>query len=155
MTAFEKLKHQLSKNERVDIISRRAFRFIFISFVLLFALSVLLPMAFLVLNGFDEKFLLFAATDIAVIFLIGVFYSHLSSISIKGDTIIFQSLFTKIQVGSIQCVRTVVSSNMLLFNFTSVRYNYDGKNYTVFVITRNSKKQILPEMILRTALQAA
>ena len=126
---------KLYSNQRVDLAVKNYFSHlkIFIALTILFAISIL--GLFIYKNHITYSTLFISiGTIFLLIGFIGYFVKNAHSTSIKGDTLIIQSLSHKNIVTSIRSVKKITSLRIVGFQFTKLHYFLDGKKRTSLLI---------------------
>ena len=145
---------KLLNRERVRITPENYLSRLKLSFVVFTVLSALTITLVLFTN---EKSLLLtgvcAVISLASIFLIYYLAKNLNSASIKGDTIIINSLTKPSKVASLRSVRRVKTQNVLGISMTKINYSLDGKNNTVMFVDTARSMPIKPDVILNNAIK--
>ena len=73
--------------------------------------------------------------------------------SLKGDTIIFNSLDNKSSVTSIRSIRKIRSKTALGIQWTRLSYMLDGVPRSAVILNRIANSRMNPELTLRKALE--
>lgn len=95
---------------------------------------------------------------VAVLTLASIMISHYLKIcakttTLKGDTIIFNSIDNKSSVTSIRSIRRIKSKSALGIQWTKLNYNLDGVSKSAVILNRIANGSINPELTLKKALE--
>ena len=96
--------------------------------------------------------LMFAVSIMAIIVSI-LLKKSAKSTTLKGDTIIFNSLDNKSSVTSIRSIRKIKSKSALGIQWTKLNYNLDGVPRSTVILNRIADSRMNPELALRKALE--
>lgn len=81
------------------------------------------------------------------------FRMRFKSLAIKGDTMIINSFDNKACVTSIRSIKTVRTSTIFGFHWTSIDFKLDGVTRSCLFINRISSVPVTPEIAIKKALQ--
>jgi hypothetical protein len=73
--------------------------------------------------------------------------------TLKGDTIIFNSIDNKSSVTSIRSIRKIKSKSALGIQWTKLNYNIDGTSKSAIILNRMTQGTLNPELTIRKALE--
>lgn len=95
---------------------------------------------------------------VGAVSLAGVFISYYLKVcakttTLKGDTIIFNSIDNKSSVTSIRSIRKIKSKSALGIQWTKLNYNLDGTTKSAIILNRIAHSTINPEQTIRKALE--
>ena len=95
---------------------------------------------------------------VAVLTLASIMISYYLKIcakttTLKGDTIIFNSIGNKSSVTSIRSIRKIKSKSVLGIQWTKLNYNLDGVSKSAVILNRIANSSINPELTLKKALE--
>lgn len=151
MSKKEKENHFIQTEGRINLTPSKYLSQVKLFLTLLCVGAIAISAAQIAFQGVTYLSLILTAVYAIICYLVVIYvYRHSQTASIKGDTLILNSMNKRSSVMSIRSVKKVKSQTFLGLKWTLLRYNLDGRIKTIYFVTRKIVAD--PEKAVKTAL---